>query len=135
MRRRLRRSTQSSLRSSPRAAARNRAGIDCSSRTSDLTRITHDVCLSIHESTSCSRIFLSCRWETMTTWILRFLQAMCLAVCSLIVIDIFVDVVKVGPPPVPLDKEGHMAPWSEDPAWDIPDLPDDSPSSQDARSR
>ena len=63
----------------------------------------------------------------MTTWILRFLQAMCLAVCSLIVIDIFVDVVKVGPPPVPLDKEGHMAPWSEDPGWDIPDLPDDSP--------
>ena len=73
--------------------------------------------------------------EAMTKWILRLLQAMCIAVGSLIVIDIFVDVVKVGPPPVPLDKEGHMAPWSEDPGWDIPDLPDDSPSSRDATSR
>jgi hypothetical protein len=73
--------------------------------------------------------------EAMTNLSGRLIQTIGLAFCLLSAIVLIIGTIKNGPLPVPLDHEGHMAPWPDHPGWGIPDIPDDSPSSRDARSR
>lgn len=47
----------------------------------------------------------------------RILRYVCLAIFLLIEIDVIAFGMKHGPPLVPLDPEGHMAPYSETPGW------------------
>ena len=46
---------------------------------------------------------------------IRILKYACLAIYWLIGINVLVYGIKHGPPPVPLDPEGHMAPYYETP--------------------
>jgi hypothetical protein len=60
------------------------------------------------------RVFLN--GEAMWRLIVCLLQIMCLTVFLLIFVDLAdlcVDKWKIGPPPVPLDVEGHTAPYSD----------------------
>ena len=49
----------------------------------------------------------------------RVLKILCLTVSLMIAVDVIVVTMKIGPPPVPLDPEGHMAPYSESPFFGI----------------
>ncbi len=54
--------------------------------------------------------------------IVWLLQITCLSVFLLILVDLAdlsADKWKIGPPPVPLDVEGHTAPYSDSPGWAI----------------
>jgi hypothetical protein len=55
----------------------------------------------------------------MARYVIRVLQGICLMLFLLIVIDIMVGTIKIGPPPIPLDIEGHTAPFDESPGWGI----------------
>ena len=55
----------------------------------------------------------------MAQYVIRVLQGICLALFLIIVIDVMVDTIKIGPPPIPLDIEGHTAPFDEYPGWAI----------------
>jgi hypothetical protein len=48
---------------------------------------------------------------------IRILKYACLTIFVLIGIDVIIFGIKHGPPPVPLDPEGHMAPYYETPGW------------------
>ena len=43
-------------------------------------------------------------------WLTRLLQYVCIAIAVTIYIEMVVVMARIGPPPVPLDTEGHMDP-------------------------
>ncbi len=48
-------------------------------------------------------------------WLIRLLQYMCIAIAVMIYIEMVVVTARIGPPPVPLDTEGHMDPYWTNP--------------------
>jgi hypothetical protein len=48
---------------------------------------------------------------------IRILKYVCLAIYLLIGIDVLIYGIKHGPPLVPLNPEGHVAPYYETPGW------------------
>jgi hypothetical protein len=61
------------------------------------------------------RIFKGGGWYSMARQLILFLQSMCFAVAVMLVTNVIFLVIQNGPPPVPLDTEGHMAPYTEYP--------------------
>jgi hypothetical protein len=55
----------------------------------------------------------------MAQFIIRLLQIACLIFFAMLLIDVFVGTMRTGPPLVPLDTQGHMAPYSESPFFGI----------------
>jgi|HubBroStandDraft_1064217.scaffolds.fasta_scaffold56440_3 hypothetical protein len=51
----------------------------------------------------------------MARQLICFLQSMCFAVAVMIASNIILAVIEYGPPAVPLDAEGHMAPYTDYP--------------------
>jgi len=52
-------------------------------------------------------------------WIIRRLKCMCLVFTIMIFVEIVAGAMRVGPPPVPLDTEGHMAPYPDFLSWSV----------------
>jgi hypothetical protein len=52
----------------------------------------------------------------MARQLICFLQLICFAVAVMLVSNIIFVVIENGPPPVPLDTEGHMAPYTDYPS-------------------
>jgi hypothetical protein len=55
-------------------------------------------------------------WSSMARQLILFLQSMCFAVAVMLVSNIIFLVIENGPPPVPLDTEGHMAQYTDYPS-------------------
>ena len=50
-------------------------------------------------------------------WLIRLLQYMCIVIAVMIYIEMVVVTARLGPPPVPLDAEGHMDQNPDSASW------------------